>query len=215
MEYLNVIRTLVVVIQLFQITLGLPYKIRIGAIFTEDRKDSPIELAFKYAVFRINKDKEVLPNNSLTYDVQYVPNEDSFRTTKKACSQIEHGIMALFGPSDLLLGTHVQSLCDALDIPHLEARSDFENTFQEFSLNLHPSQDLMNQAYQDMMKYLNWTRAAILYEDDFGLVRLQDLVRTPYTKNLELYIRQTTPENYRMVLAENLEKRHPKHHCRY
>lgn len=34
MEYLNVIRTLVVVIQLFQITLGLPYKIRIGAIFT-------------------------------------------------------------------------------------------------------------------------------------------------------------------------------------
>ena len=85
-------------------------------------------------------------------------------------------------------------------------RSDFENTFQEFSLNLHPSQDLMNQAYQDMMKYLNWTRAAILYEDDFGLVRLQDLVRTPYTKNLELYIRQTTPENYRMVLAEIKKK---------
>ena len=85
-------------------------------------------------------------------------------------------------------------------------RSDFENTFQEFSLNLHPSQDLMNQAYKDMMKYLNWTRAAILYEDDFGLVRLQDLVRTPYTKNLELYIRQTTPDNYRMVLKEIKKK---------
>ena len=40
----------------------------------------------------------------------------------QACSQIQHGILALFGPSDLLLGTHVQSLCDALDIPHLEAR---------------------------------------------------------------------------------------------
>ena len=50
---------------------------------------------------------------------------------------------------------------------------------------------------QDMMRYLNWTRAAILYEDEFGLVRLQDLVRTPPTKNLELYIRQTNPENYR------------------
>jgi hypothetical protein len=24
-----------------------------------------------------------------------------------------------------------------------------------------------------MMRYLNWTRAAILYEDEFGLVRLQ------------------------------------------
>ena len=79
-------------------------------------------MAFKYAVFKINKAKDVLTNNSLTYDIQYVPNEDSFRTTKKVCSQIEHGILALFGPSDLLLGTHVQSLCDALDIPHLEAR---------------------------------------------------------------------------------------------
>ena len=28
----------------------------------------------------------------------------------------------LFGPSDLLLGSHMQSLCDALDIPHIEAR---------------------------------------------------------------------------------------------
>ena len=56
-----------------------------------------------------------------------------------------------------------------------------------------------------MMKYLNWTRAAILYEDDFGLVRLQDLVRTN-TRNLELYIRQTTPENYRMVLREIKKK---------
>ena len=53
------------------------------------------------------------------------------------------------------------------------------------------------QAYKDMMLFLNWTKAAILYEDEFGLVRLQDLVRTPPTKNLELYIRQTNPENYR------------------
>ena len=97
-------------------------------------------------------------------------------------------------------------------------------------MNLHPSQDLMNQAYKvylllfhislchhtnhylreemkedhsiiffikDMMRFLNWTRAAILYEDEFGLVRLQDLVRTPPMKNLELYIRQTNPANYR------------------
>ena len=53
------------------------------------------------------------------------------------------------------------------------------------------------QQFQDMMKFLTWTRAAILYEDEFGLVRLQDLVRTPPMKNLELYIRQTNPENYR------------------
>ena len=53
-----------------------------------------------------------------------------------------------------------------------------------------------------MMRFLNWTRAAILYEDEFGLVRLQDLVRTPPMKNLELYIRQTNPENYRYTKSK-------------
>lgn len=54
-----------------------------GAIFTEDQKDSSIELAFKYAVYRINKDRELLPNTTLVYDIQYVPRDDSFRTSKK------------------------------------------------------------------------------------------------------------------------------------
>ena len=53
--------------------------------------------------------------------------------------------------------------------------------------------------FQDMMIYLNWTKAAILYEDEFGLIRLQDLVRSPPSKNAELYIRQTVPSNYRHV----------------
>lgn len=52
-------------------------------ILSEDQKDSPTELAFKYAVYRINKGREVLPNHTLVYDIQYVPREDSFRTTKK------------------------------------------------------------------------------------------------------------------------------------
>ena len=61
---------------------------------------------------------------------------------------MSYGIQALFGPSDIILGSHVQSLCDALDIPHLEARVDIDSGYKESSLNLHPSQDLMNQAYR-------------------------------------------------------------------
>lgn len=54
-----------------------------GAIFTEDQKDSPSELAFKYAVYKINKEKVLLPNTTMVYDIQYVPKDDSFRTSKK------------------------------------------------------------------------------------------------------------------------------------
>ena len=47
------------------------------------------------------------------------------------------------------------------------------------------------------MMFLNWTRVAILYEDEYGLIRLQELVRAPPSKNVEIYIRQTGPDNYR------------------
>lgn len=54
-----------------------------GAIFSEDQKHSHIELAFKYAVQKINRDRVILPKTTLVYDIQYVPKEDSFHATKK------------------------------------------------------------------------------------------------------------------------------------
>jgi ionotropic kainate glutamate receptor 2 len=64
-----------------------------GAIFTEDQKDSSAELAFKYAVYRINKDKHILPLTTLVYDIQYVPRDDSFHASKKGeTSQTENSL---------------------------------------------------------------------------------------------------------------------------
>ncbi|KAG8181235.1 hypothetical protein JTE90_027905 [Oedothorax gibbosus] len=54
-----------------------------GVMFTDDQRESPTELAFKYAVYRINKDRTILPNTTLVYDIQYVPREDSFHASKK------------------------------------------------------------------------------------------------------------------------------------
>ncbi|XP_040577875.1 glutamate receptor ionotropic, kainate 2 isoform X3 [Lepeophtheirus salmonis] len=198
-----------IVISALSSAKGWSSDIRIGAIFTDDQKDSPSELAFKYAIYSLNKKDDIMLNKTITYDIQYVQKEDSFRTTQKVCELLDNGIVSLFGPTDLLLGSHIQNLCDALDIPHLEAsRMDIEDSFKEFSINLHPSQDVMNKAYKDLMVFLNWTNAAILYEDDFGLVRLQDLVRSStQSRKLDLYIRQTNPTNYRNVLKEIKKKR--------
>ncbi|OAD55479.1 hypothetical protein WN48_04794 [Eufriesea mexicana] len=54
-----------------------------GAIFTHDQKDSSTELAFKYAVYKINKERHILPKTTLEYDIQYVPKDDSFHASKK------------------------------------------------------------------------------------------------------------------------------------
>lgn len=88
--------------------------------------------------------------------------------TISACKQLSRSVQGIFGPSDPLLGAHIQSICEALDVPHLEARVDFEPTFKEFSINLYPSQDHLNKAFKDLMSFLNWTRVAIIYEEDYG-----------------------------------------------
>lgn len=123
-----------------------------------------------------------------------------------ACRQIENGIQAIFGPSDQLLGSHIQSICEALDIPHLEARLDSDVQSKEFSINLHPSQHHMNNAYRDLMIYLNWTKVAIIYEEDYGLFKQQELMKSSPTTRCEMYIRQATPETYRLVLKEIRQK---------
>lgn len=74
----------------------------------------------------------------------------------------------MFGPWEPALGAHVQSLCEALDLPHIEARLDLDPGFRELSINLHPPQNHLNSAVKDLIAFLNWTRVAIVYEEDYG-----------------------------------------------
>lgn len=69
-----------------------------------------MELAFKYAVYKINKDRNLLQHTTLVYDIQYCPKDDSFRTSKKVCKQIQsdNGVQVIFGPNDNVLGPHIQ-----------------------------------------------------------------------------------------------------------
>lgn len=91
-----------------------------------------------------------------------------FTLVYAACSQVEFGVQAIFGPSDSLLGSHIQSICEALELPHMEARVDYEMHPKDYSINLHPSQQHINNAYKDLMVFLNWTKVAIIYEEDYG-----------------------------------------------
>ncbi|XP_006612268.1 glutamate receptor ionotropic, kainate 2-like isoform X4 [Apis dorsata] len=197
---------IVFVHQLLSDATALPSVVKIGAIFTHDQKDSSTELAFKYAVYKINKERLILPKTTLEYDIQYVPKDDSFHASKKACQQVKYGVQAVFGPSDPILGQHIHSICDALDIPHLEARLDLDTEAKEFSINLYPAQSLLNAAYQDIMEFLNWTKVAIIYEDDYGLVKLRELVRSPKSQEMEVNLRQADPDSYRQVLSEMKSK---------
>ncbi|XP_050440988.1 glutamate receptor ionotropic, kainate 2-like isoform X2 [Adelges cooleyi] len=178
-------------------------KIKIGALFTYDQINGSAEVAFKFSVNQINHDVNLLPHTQVSYDIQYVPNDNSFYATKKACNQLNLGITTLFGPSNGYLASHVHSMCDALDLPHMEARLDLDNEPKRLSVNLYPAQNLLNQAYNDVISFLNWTKMAIIYEHDYDLFRMKDFMKSvPNKKPVDVYLRYATPETYRSVLSE-------------
>lgn len=54
-----------------------------GVLFGEGEEHESIENAFRYAVYRINHDKDLLKDVRLAYDFQHVPSNDSFLASRK------------------------------------------------------------------------------------------------------------------------------------
>ena len=68
-----------------------------------------------------------------------------------------------------LPAAHVQSVCDTMEIPHIETRWDFHENRDFFSVNMYPHYLSMSKAYVDYVKHLQWTSFIILYEHDEGM----------------------------------------------
>lgn len=87
------------------------------------------------------------------------------------CMQFENGSISMF-TSDKKLSGFIKSTVKALDIPHVQTNlMDFndENKREEFVINIYPAQNMVNKAFHDVMKFLNWTKCALIYEHNEGI----------------------------------------------
>ncbi|XP_075907010.1 glutamate receptor ionotropic, kainate 3 [Nelusetta ayraudi] len=187
---------LVACLMWIQYSCGMPHVIRIGGIF--EQTDGPVslvsaeELAFKFAVNNINRNRTLLPNTTLTYDIQRINIYDSFEASRKACDQLSLGVVAIFGPSHSSSSNAVQSICNALEVPHVQVRwkhhpMDNRDTFYA---NLYPDYSSLSYAILDLVQFLKWKTATVVYDDSTGLIRLQELIMAPSRYNIRLKIRQ-------------------------
>ena len=54
------------------------------------------------------------------------------------CSVLQEGITAIFGPENPETASHVQSICDAFEIPHIEVTWDHVYRGESYLFNLAP-----------------------------------------------------------------------------
>lgn len=54
------------------------------------------------------------------------------------CHLLRMGVAAIFGPQSAHTASHVQSICDTMEVPHLETRWDYRLRRESCLVNLYP-----------------------------------------------------------------------------
>nr|QHN69189.1 ionotropic receptor 8 [Sirex nitobei] len=181
--------------------VALPDIIRIGGLFhpTDDKQ----EVAFRYAVEKINANRAILPRSRLSAQIEQISPQDSFHASKRVCHLLRTGVAAIFGPQSAHTASHVQSICDTMEIPHLETRWDYRLRRESCLVNLYPHPTTLSKAYVDLVKAWGWKSFTIIYESNEGLVRLQELLKAHGPSEFPIAVRQLGEgSDYRPLLKQ-------------
>ncbi|KAL9900013.1 kainate-type ionotropic glutamate receptor subunit 1D isoform 1-T1 [Glossina fuscipes fuscipes] len=180
---------------------ALPDIIKIGGLFHP--ADDNQELAFRQAVERINEDRMILPRSKLVAQIERISPFDSFHAGKRVCGLLNVGVAAIFGPQSSHTASHVQSICDNMEIPHLENRWEYRLRRESCLVNLYPHPNILSKAYVDIVKYWGWRTFTIIYESNDGIVRLQELLKAHGQTPYPITVRQLTDTgDYRPLLKQ-------------
>jgi len=86
------------------------------------------------------------------------------------CRLLESGVHAIFGPSDSHLASHIVSICESVSMPLLLTIADRVTDLnrRHFVTDMFPARGHLGQAFKDLINFLNWTKIAIVYDDEEG-----------------------------------------------
>ncbi|XP_011872466.1 PREDICTED: glutamate receptor ionotropic, kainate 2-like [Vollenhovia emeryi] len=90
-----------------------------------------------------------------------------------------------------------------MEIPHLETRWDYRLRRQSCLVNLYPHPTTLSKAYVDLVKAWGWKSFTIIYENNEGLVRLQELLKAHGPSEFPITVRQLSEgSEYRPLLKQ-------------
>ncbi|XP_018404443.1 PREDICTED: glutamate receptor ionotropic, kainate 2-like [Cyphomyrmex costatus] len=157
---------------------GFPKKIPIVGLFDQDEA---IQQMFESSVRTVNKHRhedQELSNVFFLAETEKVQ-VDLFEVSSKVCDLVEPGIAGVFGPQEKIIAEHVQSICDAIEVPHISVREDLDQSFKQrgIGLNLYPHVNSLSRIYNQLVTELKWKTFAILYENTDSLIRMRQLLK--------------------------------------
>lgn len=102
------------------------------------------------------------------------------------CNLVQKGVSAIFGPDTAPPNEIIQSVSTSLEIPQFQVfwnpklgqfPMQTESDKPNLVLNLHPEPVVLAKALATLLREMKWKTYTIVYEDDDGLVRLQEVLK--------------------------------------
>uniref|UniRef100_A0A1B6CLB4 Glutamate receptor n=2 Tax=Clastoptera arizonana TaxID=38151 RepID=A0A1B6CLB4_9HEMI len=178
----------VYVLSLFTFVVTLPSELRIGGLFESIHGFHGA--AFNVTAEIINEDQSFMKDVRLEAQIETVPPYDSFVVAEKVCELVSTGVVGIFGPQSSDTTDHVQSMCDTMEIPHLAYRWDSRQRRGSCLVNLFPYPPVLAKVYADIVGEFQWKTFTLLYADDEGLLRLNELLKLFTMKPYHVTVRQ-------------------------
>lgn len=66
---------------------------------------------------------------------------------------LRNGVAAVLGPSSSSTSSHIQSICDALEIPHVNTGCQSRLRRTQYAINLHPHPSALGQVTKLVHRY--------------------------------------------------------------
>ncbi|MGH0138201.1 UNVERIFIED_CONTAM: hypothetical protein FKN15_066118, partial [Acipenser sinensis] len=87
--------------------------------------------------------------------------------SSSACDQLSLGVAAIFGPSHSSSANAVQSICNALGVPHIQTKwkHQVSDNRDSFYVSLYPDFSSLSRAILDLVHFFKWKTVTIVYDD--------------------------------------------------
>ncbi|KAG7489987.1 hypothetical protein JOB18_025419 [Solea senegalensis] len=184
--------------------------IHIGAIFDDSaRKDDEV---LRLAVADLNMNNEILETEKVTVSVAFVNANNPFQAVQEACELMNRGILALVSSIGCMSAGSLQTLADAMHIPHLFIQRSPAGTprsacpptsritgTDDYTLMVRPPVYL-NEVIMQVVSEYSWQKFVLFYDSDFDIRGIEDFLDRTSQQGMDVSL-QKVESNINMMIT--------------
>ncbi|KAM7073985.1 glutamate receptor ionotropic, delta-1 isoform 2-T2 [Molossus nigricans] len=183
--------------------------IHIGAIFEENAaKDDRV---FQLAISDLSLNDDILQSEKITYSIKVIEANNPFQAVQEACDLMTQGILALVTSTGCAPANALQSLTDAMHIPHLFVQRSPGGS-PRTACHLNPSPDgeaytlasrppvRLNDVMLRLVTELHWQKFVMFYDSEYDIRGLQSFLDQASRLGLDVSL-QKVDKNISHVFA--------------